>query len=151
MPALLSLLRRFGIDTVVDVRSVPYSRYARQFAREPLAAALESAGLSYVYMGDRIGGRPSDPNLLLPDGSPDPERIVASPAFHQGVADLAALSEKAVVAILCGEEDPARCHRSRLIAPALAELGIQVLHIRADGRLQETSEIGLKARQLPLF
>src|ERR671922_90619 len=42
---LLGLLRRYGIETVVDVRSAPGSRYVPHFDAGPLRAALAATGL----------------------------------------------------------------------------------------------------------
>jgi uncharacterized protein (DUF488 family) len=45
------------------------------------------------------------------------------------------------VALLCGEEDPAHCHRRLLVGRVMAERGHEVFHIRADGRLQSEAEL----------
>jgi uncharacterized protein (DUF488 family) len=37
------------------------------------------------------------------------------------------------VALLCAEEHPENCHRARVIAPALEEMGVQVVHLLHDG------------------
>jgi uncharacterized protein (DUF488 family) len=57
----VSNLQRHGIDAIADVRSWPRSRYAPWFDQAPLAEALRSAGISYVWMGPDLGGRPDDP------------------------------------------------------------------------------------------
>ena len=47
--------------------------------------------------------------------------------------------ERFRVALVCGEEDPAHCHRRLLIGRVLTERGHTMLHIRGDGRI-ETDE-----------
>jgi hypothetical protein len=37
--------------------------------------------------------------------------------------------------LLCGEEDPTKCHRNLMITPDLIKLGFDVKHIRGDGSL----------------
>jgi hypothetical protein len=37
---------------------------------------------------------------------------------------------------MCAEKDPLDCHRSLLVARALAECGQPISHIHADGRLE---------------
>ena len=64
--AFVDLLRQHGITTVVDVRSQPYSRWAHQFNRETLARDLKELGFTYAFMGNALGGRPS--NLDVPQG-----------------------------------------------------------------------------------
>ena len=47
------------------------------------------------------------------------------------------MAEESVVALMCAEEDPARCHRRLLIGPVLEELGVRLVHIRGDGPVQD--------------
>jgi uncharacterized protein (DUF488 family) len=152
----LDLLRRHGITAVADVRSKPYTRYAKHFCREPLCRYLEGNGVRYVFLGDLVGGMPDDPELLGPGGKPDYARIAASPAFAAGIERLVNGADKHLIALMCGEEDPGKCHRHHLIAQALRARGIAVRHIRGDGQVQEDGalqrgrglDVGL--RQLPL-
>src|SRR5713226_2026077 len=51
-------LRRNGVQRVVDVRSVPFSRRAPQFNQPALAARLRREGIDYVW-AEALGGRPS--------------------------------------------------------------------------------------------
>ncbi|GFK94814.1 hypothetical protein NNJEOMEG_02662 [Fundidesulfovibrio magnetotacticus] len=132
----LELLRLHGIDAVADVRSRPYARYAKHFRKEPLERLLRGAGVAYVFLGHLVGGKPDDPALLGQDGLPDYERIAASPGFAEGIARIVQGARRYTVALACAEEDPSRCHRSLLIAPALAARGVRVLHIRGHGGLE---------------
>jgi len=144
----LELLRAHGVTAVADVRSKPYTRYAKHFCREPVERLLRAEGIAYVFLGDLIGGKPDDPDLLGPDGKPDYVRIAASPEFATGIERVATGASSHAIALMCGEEDPTHCHRRHLIAPALAARGIAVQHIRGDGRVQD--EAGLaqaEARQ----
>jgi uncharacterized protein (DUF488 family) len=72
----------------------------------------------------------------------------SEPEFRAGLTHLLGLAEGKRVAIMCAEEDPARCHRSVLIAPALRERGVAVVHLRGHGRLQRDGE---EVEQLSLF
>ena len=57
----VALLNRYEIDTLVDVRSQPYSRYAPDFCKERLSAILESQRYRAIdFMGHSLGGRPDD-------------------------------------------------------------------------------------------
>lgn len=133
---LLALLTRFSITRVVDVRSQPYSRWVPQFNREPLARALNHAGLEYLHMGEALGGRPADPALYdtsTGDERPDYERVAATPAFQDGVARLVELATEATTVVMCSEGDHRHCHRALLLAPALRAHGLCVHHILPDG------------------
>jgi uncharacterized protein (DUF488 family) len=137
----LALLRQHGIQLVVDVRSSPYSRYVPQANRETLARALEMGGIAYRWFGDRLGGKPEGTIA-------DYDKLRASPAFRQGVADLLTLASEQRVAIMCSEGDHRRCHRHKLIAPALLQEGAHVLHIQPDGTVVDEDQ---EPRQLALF
>jgi ATP-dependent DNA helicase RecQ len=137
-----ALLGRHAINALVDVRSSPFSKFATQYNKRELEQAARLAGLVYIYLGDALGGLPKDPELLDANGNPDYARIAAKPAFAQALNRLLdGLAKGYRIALACGEEDPAHCHRSRLLAPALAALGVEVAHIRADGRLQSQAEL----------
>jgi uncharacterized protein (DUF488 family) len=139
--AFVDLLRRHGIELVVDVRSSPYSRYVPQANRETLARTLEAAGLSYRWLGALLGGKP--------EGTiGDYDALRASPGFRQGVETLLALATERRCAIMCSEGDHRQCHRHKLITPVLLNQGIHVLHIQPDGSLVDEDR---EPRQLALF
>lgn len=132
--AFLSLLRRHQIAVVVDVRSQPYSQWVPQFNRENLARDLETAGVRYVFMGDSLGGRPSDRTLYDSDEErPDYAHVAQSSTYQAGIEQLLALAAAERLAIMCAEGDYHRCHRHKLITPTLLERGARVFHIRPDG------------------
>ena len=149
LAAFLGLLRRHSIALVVDVRSQPYSRWASQFNREALARALQEAGLGYRFMGDLLGGRPSDSALYDPGQErPNYQRMSQSPAYQAALDELLKLAQAQRVAVMCGEGDHTHCHRNLLIAQTLLERGVRVLHIQPDGSLVEGE---IEPRQLSLF
>jgi len=131
--AVAEVLAGHGVATLVDVRSHPYSRHAPEFSRPVLEALAATSGFGYRWMGDALGGRPDDPGLVAADGVLDEAALRRSPRFRAGLMDLAALASGGAVALLCAEEDPGHCHRARVIAPALEEMGLQVAHLRHDG------------------
>lgn len=137
----LDLLKRHQIDDVVDVRSSPYSRYAAHFNREAIEDALARHRIRYVFLGDLIGGRPSETKFYDSEGYVLYDRLAESTQFRKGLDRLVEEIEMYRTAILCGEEDPTGCHRRRLIGRLLAEKGVAVRHIRGDGRAQTESEI----------
>ncbi len=148
--AFTTLLRRFDIDLVVDVRSQPYSRWTPQFNREVLARSLQDKGIAYLFMGDRLGGRPADVTLMTGGtGHPDYERMAERTAYREGIAELVDLTTQRQATILCSEGDHRQCHRHRLITQTLLKRGgIRVLHIEPDG---STVAGELIPEQLSLF
>jgi uncharacterized protein (DUF488 family) len=120
----------------VDVRSEPYSRHAPEFQKTELDAIAAEAGYGYRWLGRGLGGRPDDPSLQRPDGSPDYGAIAASPGFTGAMDELEGLARRGHVVLLCAETTPDHCHRARLLAPALEGRGHHVVHILGDGTLR---------------
>jgi uncharacterized protein (DUF488 family) len=123
-----------SIATLVDVRSRPYSRHAPDFAKAALAEWCADASIHYRWLGEGLGGRPDDPALSLPSGKPDLVAMAASAVFLGGIEELVAVAMTSPTVILCAERDPAKCHRSTLIAPALEGRGFTVIHLLGEGR-----------------
>lgn len=149
----LVLLSGAEIQLLVDVRSHPGSRFHPQFNKAALEAALAGAGIGYRWLGDRLGGKPKDASLLDAHGHPDYQRMAATEAFRAGIDEIEGLAADQRVAFMCAEEDPLRCHRTRLVTPALVARGHLVHHLRGDGRvIDHESLIGEpKPQQADLF
>jgi uncharacterized protein (DUF488 family) len=132
-PAVAEVLARHGVATIIDVRSHPHSSHAPEFARPVLEGLAAASGFGYRWMGEALGGRPTDPGLPAADGTLDEAALRRSPRFKTALVDLAALAVGAPVVLLCAEEEPRHCHRARVIAPALEEMGLHVVHLLHDG------------------
>ena len=145
------LLRQHGVETLVDVRSKPVSRFADFANRPKLARMLEREGLHYVFKGDSLEGKPSDLSCYDDSGKPDYDEIRSRDFFRAGIAELVDLAEKTTVALMCAEEDPGKCHRRLLIGPTLAEMGVPMSHIRGDGSVQGTEDLGNRRAYLRNF
>ena len=130
---LVSELRLYGIQYLVDVRSMPYSKYHPHFNKEPLKLAINQTGdIKYGYMGDVIGGLPQDEGCYT-DGKVDYGKIKQMSFFIEGIERLVKANEQGYkTCVMCSEGDPSMCHRSKLIGEALREKGIIVQHICHD-------------------
>jgi uncharacterized protein (DUF488 family) len=136
------LLRRHRVDYVVDVRSVPWSRYRPDFSQDRLAASLRYNGVRYVFMGDELGGRPESPACYDGDGRVDYRACALQPAFRKGVQRLRNAWEAGhSVVLMCSEGRPEDCHRTKLVATALVEAGVNVRHIDECGELRTHEEV----------
>ena len=132
----VAVLATHEIRAVCDVRSRPGSFRFPQFNREPLEACLNSAGLEYEFLGDTLGGRPSDPRVYHADGIVNYEERRKAPDFCAGIDRALELSRASNIVVMCAEEDPLQCHRFLMIGPALLEHGIVPQHIRRGGELE---------------
>jgi uncharacterized protein (DUF488 family) len=131
----LVLLNRHGIAAIADVRSQPYGRLDH-FNRESLSATLKAVGIEYVFLGQQLGARRQE-RECYENGIAIYERIVKLPAFQEGFSRLRRGAEKYRLAIMCAEKEPLTCHRAILISRCLKDSGIQVMHILADGTLED--------------
>lgn len=138
-PAFVALLHGAGVTMVADVRSSPYSGRYPYFNCGPLMRGLHGEGIAYVFLGDRLGGRPGQPSLYDDDGRLNYERVRRTETFQRGLDQLLHALPENTIAFLCSEEDPLECHRGLMIAPALCERGCSPCHLRKDGTL-ETNE-----------
>ena len=133
------------IEVIADTRSAPYSRFAPQFDREILQKRLSDCGVRYVFLGGELGGRPADSAYYDSKGHVLYGRMKGDPVFTAGIERLELGMREFRVALLCGEEDPSHCHRRLLVGRVLTERGHQLLHIRADGRLQTDEEVAAES------
>ncbi|MFA4824394.1 MAG: DUF488 domain-containing protein [Methanoregula sp.] len=138
----LYFLQKTGIDTIIDVRSSPYSKYNLYFNRDNLEKSLIKNKIDYRYMGDKIGGRYSNPNLLFPDGTVNYLKVQNTEQFQDGINQvLSIISTGKKIALMCAEKEPERCHRFALISRVLQSKGIKVIHVRPEIKLQENEDL----------
>jgi uncharacterized protein (DUF488 family) len=135
-----SLLRRYGIQTVADIRSHPYSRHVPHFNARSLGEILSNDGIGYLFLGEELGGRPEGEIFYDCDGRVDYALVGRSSSFLDGISRLERQIRTRTVALLCSEEDPALCHRRLLVGRALEDLGFTLRHIRGDGSIQIEGE-----------
>ena len=136
LESFLGLLRKHAITAVADVRSYPYSMMNPQFDREALSKELKSAGISYVFLGKELGARSEDQACYM-NGQVQFERLAKIELFRDGMERVLEGIERFRIALMCAEKEPLVCHRTILVARALAESGVKVQHILSDGTLEE--------------
>jgi uncharacterized protein (DUF488 family) len=142
----LGLLKRHGITCLVDVRSRPFSRFNPHFNTKRLADALKAEGITYRWAGEHLGGMPAAAREKA-GGKPDWTRVTYAPGFEPALDALVAEPVRPV-AIMCAEENPNHCHRRMLLTPPLVTRGVEVLHIRGDGRIEPEAELASPQREL---
>lgn len=131
----IELLRENGITAVADVRSKPYCRYARWFDGNQLERSLRTEGIRYVFMGEELGARPRDP-ACYENGRVRYDRIARTESFRRGIDRLVHGARTHRIACMCVEEDPLDCHRTLVVARELDARGIEVHHIRGNGKIE---------------
>ncbi len=128
-----NLLLKYGIDCIVDVRSIPASKYSPQFNKETLQGFLRSYDMDYQFFGFEFGARRND--SFNDSGFVDFELTVQTALFQEGVHKLTPLLEKKNIALMCSEADPLECHRFSLVGRYYHEEGLDVNHILKDATI----------------
>ena len=141
-PQFAKLLEDAQVALVVDVRSRPYSGRFPQFSQPGFERLLKDRGISYLFLGEELGGRPDDPDVYRSSGVVDYRSRRRSYGFQAGLERVSRELELRSLALMCAEEDPLECHRFLMICPELVKLGIRPVHIRKDStiELQESAE-----------
>lgn len=130
----LALLVQYNINCIIDVRSVPASKYSPQFNQDALKWFLKNQGVLYLHFGDEFGARRTD--SINEEGQVDFELAVMTPSFQQGAYRLMKGLEKGYqIALMCSEADPLECHRFSMVSRYFYEKGLDVQHILKDGLL----------------
>ncbi len=134
-------LKSFKIQFLLDIRSKPYSKWNPQFNQAALDLELKNNGITYVFVGDTLGGLPEDRSCYDYNGKVVYDLIKEKDFFKQGLERLTTANEKKInLAIMCSESKPEECHRSKLIGQELLNKEISLKHIVSDKRVksQET-------------
>lgn len=126
------LLAAHGVQRVIDIRTVPKSRHNPQFGIDQLPGSLADHGLGYGRI-EALGGlrhtTKDSPNTGWRNtsfrGYAD---YMQTDAFAAGVEELTRCAGEDVLAIMCAEAVPWRCHRS-MVGDALLVRGFEVLDI----------------------
>ena len=138
----IQLLKNFEIKYLIDARSRPYSRFNPQYNQEALKNSLEKEGITYVFMGDTLGGRPTDTTCYDSKGKIDYEQVKTKDFFIKGIERLKTAYDKNLpISLMCSESKPGECHRSKLIGIVLSENDIPVQHIDEKGKLKTQVEV----------
>ena len=137
----MTMLKKYSIDCIVDVRSIPASSYAPQFNKEMLSGYLKTQGIYYLHFGREFGARRDD--CINENGQVDFELAVQTEAFEEGCSRLYnGLSKGLTISLMCSESDPLTCHRFAMVSRYLFDHDVDVSHI-----LKDSSIIGHKALQ----
>ncbi len=126
------VLEAYGIDEVVDVRTIPKSRANPQFNEKRLESGLKRRHIRYRHMKELGGLRhPSKDSVntywrnMSFRGFAD---YMQTGAFASSIKKLMKMAVGRHIVLMCAEAVPWRCHRS-LIADALTVRGVMVRHI----------------------
>ena len=115
---LISLLKHYNIEILVDVRRFPSSQKFPHFNQDNLHKQLPNSEIKYIWLGDKLGG-------FRKGGY---AKYMKTKTFNEGLQKLLTLSKSGRTAIMCAEIVWFRCHR-RWISEQIVIEGHEVIHI----------------------
>jgi len=129
---VVGLLLGYGIQRLVDIRTIPRSLHNPQFNRDTFSLNLQAVGVHYTHMPGLGGLRRARPDSVNKGWTNSSFRGYAdymqTSEFTAALDSLITLGEKERIAFMCAEAVPWRCHRS-LVSDALTIRHISVYHI----------------------
>lgn len=148
--SFIQILVLFKIQLLVDIRSSPYSKFVPHFNRENLKTALKDHNIKYMFLGDKIGGKPKYKKYYQ-NGKVNYDLIAKSQSYKDGINKIIEFKSGEDIVLMCSEEDPYNCHRHNLITQTLVKKGLEVVHIRKDNKIDRITEVSKKDVQTTLF
>jgi uncharacterized protein (DUF488 family) len=131
----MAVLQIYGIERLVDIRTIPRSRHNPQFNDTALAQSLTAQHLEYMHIralgGLRRAGKDSSNAGWRNAAFRGYADYMQTEEFQDALKALIRTSSQKRVAIMCAEAVPWRCHRS-LVADALSVRGVPVVEILSD-------------------
>lgn len=128
----IDILKSFHILTLIDVRTIPKSKFNPQFTKEHLSSMLPQSKISYQHIPGLGGLRHAHKDSINKAWRNTSFRGYAdymqTSEFQEALQGLLKVAQESLTAIMCAEAVPWRCHRS-LIADALVVRKIEVKDI----------------------
>ncbi len=107
----------YNVDLLIDVRSIPYSRYSDQYNKDQFKRSCEKQRIDYLWRGNYVGG------------------IKKNIDWDQGIEEIVdRANQGSVIVIMCSESNPFDCHRAQKITPDLGKHEIKVIHLPESKR-----------------
>ena len=129
-----------NIGCLIDVRSNPHSRW-KHFSRPNFRIRLNEQGISYVHLGEKLGGMPKH-------GPNDYEAMAWTQEFNDGLDEAEAIANRCRTVLCCAEHEPLQCHRFLLVSRQLKARDHDVLHILRDGSVETQAETEARLMKL---
>ena len=130
----LMMLKRQGVQTIVDIRQLPLSRKPG-FSKKALQSQLAASGLGYVHLS-ALGCPKHVRDQYRTDKSWENYttgflKYLASQ--QPAIEELSELAEAESCALLCFEADHNFCHRSMVAEAVREKSGAEIRHITKLG------------------
>ena len=138
---LVALLNYYNLDTLLDIRAIPYSGYNPQFNLETMIEEFPQSGITYEHIAALGGIKPSRDVMAAAKSCSERSRGFAeymqTEKFKDGLDYVLNLANSGKqIALMCAESKPERCHRF-WVADTLQVQGWEVRHIVSEDDVRD--------------
>jgi hypothetical protein len=131
----VATLRRTGVETLIDIRDVPFSRKPG-FSKSALAENLEANGIAYVHL--KVLGDPRPGREAARAGKHALFRQIfgrhmATDAAQRDLERAVELMRSKPCCLMCFEQDHCNCHRSIVAGHIVEHTGLRLKHLLVGG------------------
>ena len=139
----IELLNQFQINCLIDVRSMPASKFNPQFNQLNLKRLLQNHDIVYMHFKEEFGARrEKDKTVLDKNGRVCFDLVHKTKSFQKGVERVEhGISKGFRIALMCAESNPLECHRFSMISSYLHKAGFEVCHILKDKTSKTHAEL----------
>ncbi len=137
----ISVLKKYRVNSLIDVRSNPTSSFYEDFNKNNLEQVLKNNGILYRNYKNEFGARQDNP-ILHKKGFLDFEEFAKTEIFQSGVRKIeAGIRLNYTFAFMCAEKDPSTCHRNIMVAKEFHKLGYTIKNILEDESFETQESI----------
>lgn len=145
----ISILKKYNISCLIDVRSIPLSKFYVNYNKENLARVLKENEIIYRNYDKEFGARQTNKAFYVKEGYLDFEKFAHSDIFLEGIKKInKGLELNQSFVLMCAEKDPINCHRAILIGRQLFLKEFDVEHIVFDNGEVKTIDQGYIDKEL---
>lgn len=140
----INIIKNYGIDCIMDVRSNPHasSSYDKSYDRDSLEMNIKQSGINYIYMGEQLGEKRTENEVLDSDGKANFDKIMECSTFNKGINRIVeGIRRGHKIALMCSERNPFNCHRSIVLGYALMKNGVDMEHIIDEKKSKSQNRI----------
>lgn len=138
----INIVKKYKINCIVDVRSIPYSKYSPQYNKENIKKLLKINKINYIYMRKEFGAMRTAKTLYTKEGYVDFEKVKYDKDFKLGINRVKVGVEKGYkIAFMCAEKIPSDCHRCILIGRTFKNLGYNIINIIDENKYKLQNDI----------
>ncbi len=111
----LQRLKENQIDTLVDIRTYPRSRFCPQYNQKVLSEELGKVNIIYIFKGNNLGGKGENID------------------YEETIDELVKMIKSGKkICVMCSEAKHTDCHRHEMLEPSFSQRGVQMEHIEYE-------------------